>query len=50
MFAVMARRFDMELHETTIENIRVGREFGIGLPKHKNVVQGHARVTHIVAE
>ncbi|KAK2861348.1 hypothetical protein FQN49_004299 [Arthroderma sp. PD_2] len=50
MFAAMARKFDMDLYETTIDDIQVGREFGIGLPKDSNVVQAHAKVTNIVTE
>ncbi|OAL69761.1 hypothetical protein A7D00_5800 [Trichophyton violaceum] len=50
MFATMARRFDMDLHNTTFDNIRVDREFGPGLPKGKNVIEGYAKVTKVLTE
>lgn len=50
MFATMVRRFDMDLHNTTFDNIRVDREFGPGLPEGKNVIEGYAKVTKVLTE
>jgi hypothetical protein len=33
--AQIARRFDMELHETTKQNVEVGRDFAIPFPEKK---------------
>ncbi|MCJ1345383.1 hypothetical protein MMC31_003590 [Peltigera leucophlebia] len=47
--ASLLRRFDLELFETTIENIRVAREFGIGFPKKGNF-SVRAKFTKVVKE
>ena len=48
--AAIARRFDMDLHETTEDTIRVTRDIIIGLPENDNALQVSAKVTHIVEE
>ena len=47
--ASFVRRFDMELYETTVDNIRIDRELGIGHPK-KGEFSVRARVTNIVKD
>ncbi|MCJ1349230.1 hypothetical protein MMC31_007466 [Peltigera leucophlebia] len=47
--ASLVRRFDMELFETTIENIRTVREFGVGYPKEGNF-SVRAKFTKVVKE
>lgn len=47
--AAFVRRFDMELYETTIENIRPVREFQIGYPKDGDF-SVRAKITNVVKE
>ena len=47
--ASFVRRFDMELYETTMDNIRIGRELGIGHPK-QGEFSVRAKVTNVVKE
>ncbi|EAW12902.1 cytochrome P450 [Aspergillus clavatus NRRL 1] len=47
--AAVARRFDMELYETTLEDILVNRDLGFGQPETGRF-QVQARVTGIVKE
>lgn len=47
--ANFVRRFDMELYDTTIENIRSVREFGLGYPKYGNF-SVRAKITNVVKE
>lgn len=47
--ACFIRRFDMELDETTMDNIRVDRELGIGYPK-EGEFSVRAKVTNVVKE
>ena len=45
--AHLARKFDMELYETTAENVSVGREMGSPFPE-KVPYQVQVRVTRVV--
>jgi hypothetical protein len=45
--AHLARKFDMQLHETTAENVSVGREIGLPFPK-KVVYQMKVKITQVV--
>ncbi len=47
--ASFVRRFDMELYETTVDNIRIDRELGIGHPK-EGKFSVRARVTNVVKD
>ena len=47
--ASFVRRFDMELYETTVDNIRIDRELGIGHPK-EGEFSVRARVTNVVKD
>ena len=47
--ASFVRRFDMELYETTMDDIRIGRELGIAQPKGGEL-SVRAKVTNIVKE
>jgi hypothetical protein len=44
--ASFVRRFDMELYETTMDNIRIDRELGIGQPK-KGEFSVRVKVTNV---
>jgi hypothetical protein len=45
--AHLARKFDMELYETTAENVSVGREMALPFPE-KVPYQVQVRVTRVV--
>jgi hypothetical protein len=45
--AHLARKFDMQLHETTAENVSVGREMGLPFPE-KMVYQVKVKITQVV--
>jgi hypothetical protein len=45
--AHLARKFDMQLHETTAENVSVGREIGLPFPE-KVVYQVKIKIMQIV--
>ncbi|KAF2237960.1 cytochrome P450 [Viridothelium virens] len=47
--ASFVRRFDMELYETTFDNIRVDRELGIGQPKEGDFAV-RAKVTKVIED
>ncbi|KAL8784190.1 MAG: hypothetical protein Q9195_009137 [Heterodermia aff. obscurata] len=47
--AAFVRRFDMELYETTMNNIRIYRELGIGQPKEGDF-SVRVKVTNIIKE
>ena len=47
--ASFVRRFDMELYETTMDNIRIDRELGIGHPKGGEF-SVRAKVTNVIKE
>lgn len=47
--ASFVRRFDMELYETTMENIRIYRELGIGQPKEGDF-SVRAKITNVIKE
>lgn len=47
--AAFVRRFDMEIYETTIENIRSVRDFGIANPKD-GAFSVRAKITNVVKE
>lgn len=47
--ASLVRRFDMELFETTAENIRIVREFALGFPK-KGDFSVRAKFIKVVTE
>lgn len=47
--ANFVRRFDMDLYDTTIENIRPVREYGLGHPKD-GTFSVRAKVTKVVQE
>ena len=47
--ANFVRRFDMDLYETTIENIRSVREYGLGYPKDGSF-SVRAKITNVVKE
>ena len=47
--ACFVRRFDMELYETTIDNIRIVRELGFGYPKDGDF-SVRAKITNVVKE
>jgi hypothetical protein len=48
-FAVVVRCFDLELHETSYENIRLVRELIMGLPE-ANTISVKVKVNNIVTE
>ena len=47
--ASFVRRFDMELYGTTMDNIRIYRELGIGQPKEGDFAV-RARITNIIKD
>lgn len=47
--AGFARRFDMELHKTTLEDLKIVRDFGLGLTR-KGEVQVSVKVTNVLKE
>lgn len=49
IIATFVRRFDMEIYETTVENIRTAREFGVAYPKDGNF-SVRAIITNVVTE
>jgi hypothetical protein len=47
--AYMVRRFDMVLHETTFEDIRIVRDYVLGLSKHGDL-RVFTKVTNMLQE
>lgn len=47
--AAFVRRFDMELHKTTIEDLTIVRDFGLGLTR-KGEVEVSVKVTNMLKE
>lgn len=47
--ASFVRRFDMELYGTTMDNIRIYRELGIGQPKEGDF-SVRAKITNIIKD
>jgi hypothetical protein len=47
--AGFARRFDMELHKTTIEDMKIVRDYGLGLTRNGEV-EVFAKVTNMLKE
>ena len=47
--ASFVHRFDMEIWETTMDDIRIGRELGIGVPK-EGEFSVRAKITNVVKE
>ena len=47
--AAFVRRFDMELYETTVDNIRIYRELGIAQPK-EGEFSVRAKVVNVLKE
>ena len=47
--ASFIRRFDMELYETTMDNVRVGRELAFGQPKDCDF-SVRVKVTNVIKE
>lgn len=47
--AAFVRRFEMEIYETTIENIRTVREIGVGYPKDGSV-SVRVKITDVIKE
>jgi hypothetical protein len=47
--AGFVRRFDMELHKTTTEDLEIVRDFGLGLTR-KGEVEVSVKVTNMLRE
>jgi len=47
--AGFVRQFDMELHETELEDLKIVRDYGLGVTR-KGEVEVSARVTRILEE
>ena len=47
--AAFVRRFDMELHKTTIEDLKIVRDLGLGITR-KGEVEVYVKVTNILKE
>ena len=47
--AAFVRRFDMELHKTTVEDLEIVRDYGLGVTR-KGDVEVSALVTNILKE
>lgn len=45
--AYFVRRFDMELHETTVEDLKIVRDFGLGFTR-KGEVEVSVKVTNML--